>query len=250
MRLVRFRFQKETSYGVLNGDEINSLAGPPFSKLEYTGKVVPLSEAELLAPCTPSKIVAVGLNYRDHAGEIGMALPEEPLLFLKPSTAVAGPGEPVIYPPGVSRLDYEAELAVIIGKRAKNVGLKDASAHISGYSCFNDVTARDLQQKDVQFTRSKSFDSFAPLGPWIDTDLDPSDLKIAAYLNGQKVQSSSTRQLVFSVPELVCFISGVMTLNPGDVIATGTPSGIGPMQRGDEIAVEIEGIGRLNNIVM
>jgi 2-keto-4-pentenoate hydratase/2-oxohepta-3-ene-1,7-dioic acid hydratase in catechol pathway len=204
----------------------------------------------ILAPVLPSKIVAVGLNYRDHAREMGHDLPANPILFMKPSTAVIGPGEAILYPAQASRVDYEAELAVVIKQRCRDVRPEDARAVILGYTCFNDVTARDLQARDGQWTRAKSFDTFAPLGPWVETDLaDPHGLAIRARLNGKIVQSSHTGNLIFSVFELVAFISSIMTLERHDVIATGTPSGVGPVARGDEVTIEIDGIGTLSNAV-
>ncbi len=203
-----------------------------------------------LAPVQPSKIIAVGLNYRDHAREMGLEPPGEPILFMKPATAVIGPFDEIRYPSQSSRVDYEAELAVVIGTACRNVRASQAKDCILGYTCLNDVTARDLQAKDGQWTRAKSFDTFAPIGPWIATDIeDPHALSITARLNGEVKQSSNTSNLIFSVFELVEFISSVMTLKPGDVIATGTPSGVGPMLPGDEIAIEIEGIGVLSNRV-
>ncbi|HOS97894.1 MAG TPA: fumarylacetoacetate hydrolase family protein [Deltaproteobacteria bacterium] len=204
-----------------------------------------------LPPVLPGKIVAVGLNYRDHAMEMGLDLPASPILFMKPSTSVIGPGEVIVYPPQASRVDYEAELAVVIKQRCRNVRPEDARAVILGYTCLNDVTARDLQAQDGQWTRAKSFDTFAPIGPWIETGVaDPHGLAICARLNGKTVQSSHTGNLIFSVFELVAFISSIMTLEPHDVIATGTPSGIGPMARGDEITIEIDKIGTLTNLVV
>jgi len=204
----------------------------------------------IAAPVIPGKIVAVGLNYRDHAREMALEIPGEPILFMKPSTGVIGPGETILYPAQSSRVDYEAELAVVIGRACKSVDAASARDCILGYACFNDVTARDLQAKDGQWTRAKSFDTFAPMGPWIVTDLDdPHDLAVTARLNGEIRQSSNTANLIFSVFDLVEFISHVMTLDPGDVIATGTPSGVGPMERGDIVEIEIEGIGVLKNAV-
>jgi 2-keto-4-pentenoate hydratase/2-oxohepta-3-ene-1,7-dioic acid hydratase in catechol pathway len=203
---------------------------------------------KLLAPALPGKVVAVGLNYRDHAREMGLKLPEEPILFMKPSTSVIGPGDDIIYPARSDRVDYEAELAVVISKECRNVPARDARDVILGYTCFNDVTARDLQAKDRQWTRAKSFDTFAPLGPWIETDIkDPHTLAVQSRLNGEIKQSSNTDNLIFNVFALIEFISSIMTLRKWDVIATGTPSGIGSMVRGDEIAIEIEGIGTLTN---
>jgi len=189
------------------------------------------------------------LNYKDHAEETGLPVPDEPLIFLKPPSAVIGSGEAILIPRGIGRVDYEAELAVVIGRRCKNVSEKEASKYILGYTCFNDVTARHLQKKDGQWTRSKSFDTFAPIGPWISTDLDPTDLAIRLYLNGELRQNSRTSRMIFNVYHVVSFVSRIMTLEPGDVIATGTPSGIGPIRDGDKVVVEIEGIGKLVNYV-
>jgi 2-keto-4-pentenoate hydratase/2-oxohepta-3-ene-1,7-dioic acid hydratase in catechol pathway len=180
---------------------------------------------------------------------LGLAIPEEPVIFLKPATTIIGPGESIICPRTSSRVDYEAELGVVVKDRTRNISPEEAPDHILGYTCANDVTARDLQKKDGQWTRAKSFDTFCPVGPWIETDLDPGDLLIQSYLNGERRQSSRTSQLIFNVHELVSFISGIMTLEPGDLIITGTPAGIGPMKPGDEIEVRIEGIGSLKNIV-
>ncbi len=193
--------------------------------------------------------MALGLNYRDHAARGEDALPEEPLLFIKPSTSVIGPGEAIVYPKMSKRVDYEAELAVVIRKKAKAVPEERAAEYILGYTCFNDVTARDLQPKDGQWTKSKGFDTFAPIGPWIVTDIDPHHLDISSYLNGERRQHSNTKNLIFGPYQLVSFISHVMTLLPGDVIATGTPSGIGPMAIGDRVDIVIEGIGTLSNTV-
>jgi len=250
MRLVRFRWGEDISYGVVAGEMIRPLAKPPFEGLSQTEEEIPLAEVVLLAPCEPSKIVALGLNYRDHATEFGSPLPDEPLLFIKPSTAVIGPDADIVYPKMSRRVDFEAELAVVIGRTAQGVREAEARHYILGYSAFNDVTARDLQKKDGQFTRSKSFDTFAPLGPWIETEIpNPDNLTVEAYLNGERRQLSSTSNLVFGVAYLVAFISRVMTLLPGDVIATGTPSGVGPMRPGDVVEIRVEGIGTLRNRV-
>jgi 2-keto-4-pentenoate hydratase/2-oxohepta-3-ene-1,7-dioic acid hydratase in catechol pathway len=250
MRIVRFELTGRTGYGILEGEQISILWSTPYGDgLHQTvGETVSLPTVKLLAPCEPTKIVALGLNYRDHAAELGHPLPDEPLIFLKPSSSVIGPDEDIVYPAMSRRVDYEAELAVVIGKPCRHVQEQDFRDYILGYTCCNDVTARDLQQKDGQFTRSKSFDTFAPLGPWIETEIpDPDNLTVEAYLNGKRRQHSSTRNLVFSVAALVAFISRVMTLLPGDVIATGTPSGIGPMQPGDLVEIRLEGIGTLRN---
>ena len=250
MRVVRFLHEGKPRYGLLEGEEIRPLAAfPEGRRFEPLKEAIPLKSVKLLPPCVPSKIVALGLNYRDHAVELGLPLPEEPLLFLKPPSAVIGPGETILLPPESKRVDYEAELAVVIGRKARRVSPEEALDFVLGYTCFNDVTARDLQQKDGQWTRAKSFDTFAPFGPWIETELDPGALRVRSYLNGNLKQDSSTKELVFSVPEIISFVSNIMTLLPGDVIATGTPPGIGPLSPGDVIEVEIEGIGRLKNLV-
>jgi 2-keto-4-pentenoate hydratase/2-oxohepta-3-ene-1,7-dioic acid hydratase in catechol pathway len=249
VKFVRFRKNNRIAYGLAEGDTVRVIDGVPFSKYKKTDEKFPLKSVRLLAPCEPSKIVAVGVNYQDHAAEFKKELPKEPLLFLKPSTAVLDPQEPIRLPPRSRRVDYEAELAVVIRKRAANVAPEETPEFILGYTCINDVTARDLQKEDGQWTRAKGFDTFAPLGPWIVTDLSPDNLKIESYLNGERRQSASTAQLIFKVPALVSFISQVMSLLPGDVIATGTPAGVGPMKSGDTIEVVIEGIGRLKNPV-
>ena len=251
MRLVRFRWGDGIFYGVLAGEMIRPLARPPFEGLSQTEDEIPLAEVVLLAPCEPSKIVALGLNYRDHAAEFGSPLPEEPLLFLKPGTAVIGPDADIVYPQMSRHVDFEAELAVVMGRTARRVSQAAAFEYILGYTAINDVTARDLQKKDGQFTRSKSFDTFAPLGPWIETEIsNPDNLTVEAYVNGERRQHSHTGNLVFGVAYLVSFISRIMTLLPGDVIATGTPSGVGPMQPGDVVEIRLEGIGSLRNRVV
>jgi 2-keto-4-pentenoate hydratase/2-oxohepta-3-ene-1,7-dioic acid hydratase in catechol pathway len=198
----------------------------------------------------PSKIVCVGLNYKDHAAELNMALPKEPIIFLKPPTALIGHAEAIVYPPQTRDLHYEAELAVVIGGRIRNVSEAEAPKHVLGFTCANDVTARDLQNRDGQWTRAKSFDTFCPVCPEIVGRLDPSALAIKLFLNGELKQSSSTANMIFNVFHLISFISGIMTLEPEDLILTGTPPGVGPMQKGDRVAVEIEGIGRLENTVI
>lgn len=249
MRLVRFLAQGRPVCGVLNGDEAAELDGGFSGSLKTLKARHPLSGIRLLPPIVPSKVVAVGLNYRDHADELGFPVPDEPIIFLKPATTVIGPGDAIVCPESSTRVDYEAELGVVIKDQIRNIPPGEAGRHILGYTCANDVTARDLQKKDGQWTRAKSFDTFCPIGPWIETELDPDDLAIEAYLNNERKQSSRTSQFIFKVPFLVSFISHVMTLYPGDLIITGTPSGIGPMQPGDEIEVRIEGIGSLRNTV-
>ena len=211
------------------------------------GDPVPLDEAKLLAPVTPGKIVAVGRNYAEHAKELGNDVPSEPILFLKPPSSLLSPGGAIEMPEASSRVDYEGELAIVIGRRAKKIDAANWRHYVFGFTCANDVTARDLQKKDVQFTRGKGFDTFCPLGPWIETDLDPSDLAIRTRVNGETKQDGRTSQMVFQPDALIAFISGIMTLEPGDVILTGTPSGVGPLSAGDIVEVEIEGIGTLRN---
>ncbi|RPJ41683.1 MAG: DUF2437 domain-containing protein [Deltaproteobacteria bacterium] len=260
MRIVRFKTEAKTGCGIFEGSVIKEIedaatghlsGGLPCDPhhLTCTGKQYQPEEVTLLAPCRPSKIVAVGLNYRSHADEIKMPLPDEPLLFLKPSTAVIGPGDAIIYPSMSRRVDYEAELGVVIGAAAKNVSEKDAPQYILGYTCFNDVTERDLTRVQGQLTRSKGFDTFGPPGPCIATALDPTRLTVQTYLNGRKVQDGHTGNMVFSVAFLVAYLSRCMTLYPGDVISTGTPGGIGPMKIGDVVEAKIDGIGTLRNLI-
>ena len=260
MRIVRYEKDGESCHGIIEKSHVKEVtaasiykeggsAGKQDSDVSYTGRSFALSDLHLIPPCQPTKIVAVGLNYRSHAKELNMELPDEPLLFLKPSTSVIGHEDYISYPSMSRRVDYEAELGVVMKRVVKSVSVDEAKDCILGYTCFNDVTARDLQGKDKQFTRSKSFDTFAPVGPWIETDLDPTKCKVESFLNGKCEQSGNTADLVFPVFHLVSFISAVMTLLPGDIIATGTPSGIGPMKVGDTVEVKIEGIGTLRNQV-
>jgi 2-keto-4-pentenoate hydratase/2-oxohepta-3-ene-1,7-dioic acid hydratase in catechol pathway len=248
MRLARFLIDGREITGRLEGNLLHPMAWDAPEGGEE-GAPVEISDARLLAPCRPGKIIGVGLNYRDHALERGKPLPSEPLLFLKPPSAMIGPGDAIVLPAGAGRVDHEAELAIVIGRRARNLAVALAGEAIAGYTCFNDVTARDLQDRDIQFTRAKGFDTFAPIGPWIETDVDPSDLVIEAKLNGALRQRSSTRELIFPPAFLVAYISRIMTLEPGDLIATGTPSGIGPLAAGDTIEITLEGIGTLTNPV-
>lgn len=249
MIFCRFNIEGEQKYGIVESHQVQEISPNPFGKFEEVGDSVPLNEIQLLAPVMPSKIVAVGLNYKKHAEEMKENIPENPIIFLKPASSVLNPQETIQYPKMAARVDYEAELAVIIKQRAKDVEPNDTGKYILGYTCFNDVTARDLQKKDGQWSRAKGFDTFSPIGPWIVNDLDVQDLQIESYLNGELKQSSRTSDMIFNVAQLVSFISKVMTLEPGDVIATGTPSGIGPMKQGDQIDVRIEGVGVLRNIV-
>jgi len=251
MKIYRFRYRKKILYGVLKEEFLFPVKGSVFRDFRIEDSPVPMSEVFILPPVEPTKIVAVGANYKDHAQEMGRPLPEEPLLFLKPSSAVIGARDIIAYPKMSKRVDYEGELAVVIKKKACLLADDDpVEEYILGYTCFNDITARDLQARDVQFTRAKSFDTFAACGPCIATDVDPSALHVKTFLNGKLRQSGNTRNLIFTVPFLVRFISRIMTLFPGDIISTGTPAGVGPMQPGDRVDVQIEGIGTLSNQVM
>lgn len=266
MRIVRFTRGEEPEYGVLTGgvdaqgipDEdakVVALAGDPlYVGIQLTKDEYPLADVRLLAPVIPrSKVVAIGKNYAAHAAEMGGVVPDEPLIFIKPNTSVIGPGDPVFYPRQSNEVHYEGELAVVIGRICRDVPKEKASDVIWGYTVGNDVTARDLQRKDVQFTRGKGFDSFCPLGPWIETELtleQVGSLKVQTWLNGELKQDGSTAQMMFDVPRIVEFVSSVMTLLPGDVILTGTPEGVGPMDPGDEVEVFVEAIGSLTNKVV
>ena len=249
MKYVRFmNCENEMGYGFIQGEQIQLLDRnflDPLSK--PTNIWLSLDEVTLLAPVQPSKVICVGLNYALHIKEMNHSLPVDPVIFMKPPSCVIGPEAEIIYPKISQRVDYEAELAVVIGTTIKDAAEVEATKGIFGYTCANDVTARDLQTKDGQWTRGKSFDTFCPIGPWIVTDIDPSQLDVQLLLNGEVKQSSNTQYFITSVPKLVSFISQVMTLVPGDVILTGTPEGVGPMQSGDEVIVKIQAIGELHN---
>jgi len=249
VRLVRFRFADRIATGVLDGEAVQPLRGTFFEEPLPTGDAIPLDDVRLLAPVLPSKVVAVGRNYAEHAREMGTEVPDEPLVFLKPSTSVIGPGDPIVHPPVGKQLDYEGELAVVVGRLARRLSTEDAARAILGYTCGNDATLRDLQARDGQWTRAKGFDTACPLGPWIETDVDPTDLHLQTRLNGEVRQDARTSDLTFGPAGLIAFASTFMTLLPGDVILTGTPTGIGPMHPGDRVEVEIEGIGTLSNPV-
>lgn len=247
MKYVRFNANGIEKYGVIEDRTIRVMHGNYFYGYHVTNQVFELSEVELLPPVLPSKIIAIGLNYKDHAQEMQFQIPEEPLIFLKPSTCVIGHEQSIIHPTMSNRIDYEGELAIVIGKITKNVSEETANDYILGATICNDVTARDLQKKDSQWTRAKGFDTFAPLGPWIVTGIDYNNLAIETRLNGKVVQSSNTSNMIYKPVQLVAHISKIMTLYPGDIIITGTPSGIGPMNKGDIIEIEIENIGTLRN---
>jgi len=258
MRIVRFSPGPDSGlgtdplFGVLEDDAtITVITGDPiYSGIQKTAATVPVSAVRLLAPVIPrSKVVCIGKNYADHAAEMGGAVPDEPIIFLKPNTSVIGPNDTIVWPEMSERIDHESELAIVIGRLCKDVPLERVSDVIFGYTIANDVTARDLQQKDGQWTRAKSFDTFCPLGPWIDTDFIPGTQKITATVNGEVKQSAALSDMIFKVPEIINFVSRVMTLLPGDIILTGTPAGIGPMIAGADATMAIEGLGELTNKV-
>ncbi|MEV3922237.1 fumarylacetoacetate hydrolase family protein [Actinomadura coerulea] len=252
MRIARFSTDDGMSFGVVEENTVAVIAAHPFGELTFTGQRLPLTDVRLLAPILPSKIIAIGKNYADHVREMGGdEPPAEPVLFSKPSTAVIGPGEAIAYPRKLSeRVDHEGELAVVIGRMCREVPASRAAQVILGYTCANDVTARDLQAKDGQWTRAKGFDTFCPIGPWIETEVDPADLAISTTVNGEVRQEARTSLLLHDIPTLVEYVSQVMTLLPGDVILTGTPAGVGPLEIGDEVTVTVENIGSLTNRVI
>ena len=251
MKIVRFSHEESIRYGIVDEAELVVLEGDPmFAGFGTTGERVPLGEVSLLAPVIPrSKVVCVGKNYHDHAAEMGGEAPAEPLLFLKPNTSVVGPGDAIVRPPQSSRTDFEGELAVVIGRIAKNVPAASALDYVFGYTIGNDVTARDLQKSDGQWARAKGFDTFCPLGPAIETDFDPATATIQTRVNGDVKQSAPLTDMIHSVPDIIAYASAVFTLLPGDVILTGTPAGIGPFVAGDTVEVEISGLGVLRNPV-
>ncbi|MGZ4428732.1 MAG: fumarylacetoacetate hydrolase family protein [Nocardioidaceae bacterium] len=263
MRIARFTTGEDPQYGVVTGDVddlgipaedsvVVALAGDPlYVGVQLTDREHKLADVRLLAPVLPrSKVVGIGKNYAAHAAEMGGDVPAEPLMFLKPNTSVIGPGDPIFYPRQSQNVHYEGELAVVIGRICRDVAPDRVKDVVYGYTVGNDVTARDLQKSDVQFTRAKGFDSFCPLGPWIETELDTSDLRVQTHLNGDVKQDGTTKDMIFDVPTLVAHVSSVMTLLPGDVILTGTPEGVGPMNVGDEVEVTVAGIGSLTNKVV
>jgi 2-keto-4-pentenoate hydratase/2-oxohepta-3-ene-1,7-dioic acid hydratase in catechol pathway len=251
MKIVRFQYKQKEHWGILKEDaNINVLKKAPYAGIKKTSQNIPLKKVKLLAPATPTKIVLVGLNYRKHAKELKMQIPRQPIIFLKAPTSLNNPNGLIRYPASSKRVDFEAELALVIKKKAKNIKAKDVMKYILGFTCLNDVTARDLQNKDGQWTRAKSFDSFCPVGPHIETKVNTADLRVRAYLNGNLMQDSSIKDFIFPIDQLISFISKMMTLLPGDIVSTGTPSGVGPMRKNDIIEVEIENIGRLKNKVV
>jgi 2-keto-4-pentenoate hydratase/2-oxohepta-3-ene-1,7-dioic acid hydratase in catechol pathway len=249
MRVVRIFHEEDVRYGLADESTVTLISDEPFAAWEPEG-IVALPHAQLLAPTVPTKIVCAGLNYKGHAREMGHELPAEPVIFLKPPTSVVGHGAEIRIPDGHDVVDYEAELALVIGRRAHKVTPEQARTHVLGCTCANDVTSRVLQQRDGQWTRAKGFDTFCPLGPWVETDVDPRDTTLESYVNGERRQSTSTSDMIFDPYELVSFVSGVMTLLPGDVVLTGTPAGIGPLHRGDVVEIRVGGIGSLINRVV
>ncbi|MFC1524264.1 fumarylacetoacetate hydrolase family protein [Thermodesulfobacteriota bacterium] len=248
MKITRCRTPLGTFYGRIDNDVIHLFEGDPFGDQRPIGEI-PYENATLLCPCEPSKIIGVGINYAPHARELEFEIPQEPLIFLKPPSSLLNPGEAIQLPRESGQVEYEGELAVVIGRPAKDLSEENARSAIFGFTCFNDVTARDLQKKDVQFTRSKSFDTFSAVGPWIETDLNPDNVTLETWLNGERKQHANTQTMIRSVATLISFISQVMTLLPGDIIATGTPAGVGRLHPGDTVSVTIEKIGTLTNSV-
>jgi 2-keto-4-pentenoate hydratase/2-oxohepta-3-ene-1,7-dioic acid hydratase in catechol pathway len=258
VRIARYAVDGDVSFGVVEGPPdgdvadlvVAQVAGHPFGPVEPTGRVDPVAAVRLLAPVLPSKVICIGKNYADHVAEMGGgATSADPVMFLKPSTSVVGPGDPVLLPRDSERVDHEAELAVVIGRLCRDVPRERASDVVLGYTCANDVTARDHQQADGQWTRGKGHDTFCPLGPWVETDLDPTDLRVRCEVDEVLRQDGRTKDLIHDVPSLVAWVSAVMTLLPGDVLLTGTPAGVGPLSSGQVVSVEVEGIGTLANPV-
>ena len=251
MRLARVARREGPDFAVIEGDLVRLIEGRPFGAFRRTDQVAPLEQVRLLAPVIPSKVLCVGKNYADHAAEMGGDVPAEPLIFAKPATSVIGPEERILLPALSEEVHHEAELAVVIGALTRKVSVEDALDHVFGYTCANDVTARDLQRRDGQWTRAKGFDTFCPLGPWIDTEVDAGDgLAVRCRVNGEIRQDGTTADLVFGIAELVAYCAAFATLLPGDVILTGTPAGVGPIVDGDTVEVEIAGLGTLTNPVV
>jgi 2-keto-4-pentenoate hydratase/2-oxohepta-3-ene-1,7-dioic acid hydratase in catechol pathway len=250
VRLCRLEVAGAPRWGVIEGELVTPLAEPPWEGVRKIAGAMPLGTAKLLPPCEPTKVVAVGLNYRAHAAEMGKELPEEPLLFLKAPSSLLAPGGTVVLPRQSSRVEHEGELALVIGTTASRVNVSHALEYVKGFTCLDDVTARDIQRKEKAYARAKGFDTFCPVGPWLETEIaDPQALPIELRVNGEVRQKASTADMIFSVAEVVAFISHIMTLYPGDLITTGTPPGVGPLAAGDSVEVEIAGIGVLLHMV-
>jgi len=250
MRIIRYQIKNEApKYGWMLEDKIGEIEGDLFGSYKRKEAQTPLADVKLLPPSQPTKILCVGRNYVDHAKELGNQVPQIPLIFMKPPSAIIGNGDSIILPPQSKQVEHEGELVVVIGKRSRNITAENARDYIFGYTIGNDVTARDLQYSDGQWTRGKGFDTFCPFGPWIDTEFDPSDAVVTSRVNGQMRQMASTRDMIFNVGVLIAYISSVMTLEPGDLLFTGTPAGVGMLENGDVVDVEIEGLGKLSNPV-
>jgi 2-keto-4-pentenoate hydratase/2-oxohepta-3-ene-1,7-dioic acid hydratase in catechol pathway len=250
MKIARAAYKGRAYYAYINKTQADLLEGSVYDDAQPPIiKSVDINDISLLAPAEPSKIVCAGLNYKEHAKELGMDMPECPVIFLKPPSSVIGPDDLIIYPDQTAQLEYEAELAIVIKKKVRSVPIQQSRDYILGYTCLNDITARDIQKQDIQWTRAKSFDSFCPLGPHIETEINPNNLTVKLSVNGAIKQLSSTSDMIFGIERLVSFVSDVMTLMPGDIVATGTPRGVGPLKRGDSVDIEIEGIGCLCNKV-
>ena len=251
MRLIRYLKKNEPArYGWILEDQVGPLNGSPFGEFQRMEANIPLEEVRLLNPVTPSKIICVGRNYAAHAKEHDAEVPDVPLLFLKPPSSVIGPGDKIVTPPQSQQVEHEVELVAVIGKRGRWIPPEAATSYLLGYTIGNDVTARDLQFRDGQWTRAKGFDTFCPLGPSIETEFDPSDVMLSSYVNGEMRQMASTRDMVFSVRQLIAYASSIMTLEPGDILFTGTPAGVGPLRPGDVVEAKIEGLGTLSNPVV
>jgi 2-keto-4-pentenoate hydratase/2-oxohepta-3-ene-1,7-dioic acid hydratase in catechol pathway len=251
MRFIRFKTKNESPrFGWINGDQVGPVEGDIFAAFRRMEAGLPVDKVRLLSPLLPGKIICVGRNYVAHAKEHNAEVPEVPLLFLKPPSSVIGPQDPILLPPQSQQVEHEAELAIVIGRRGRWISLDLAQQFVLGYTIANDVTARDLQRRDGQWTRAKGFDTFCPVGPWIETEFDPSDAMVTCYVNGEMRQMASTRDMVFGVRELIAYASTIMTLEPGDLLLTGTPAGVGPLQPGDQVEVNIEGLGKLSNPVV
>jgi 2-keto-4-pentenoate hydratase/2-oxohepta-3-ene-1,7-dioic acid hydratase in catechol pathway len=250
MRYVRYRRAGHERFGQLDGEQVRPLSGAPWLGGLPEGATVPLADVQLLAPVQPSKIVCVGRNYMAHAKEMGWEMPKEPLIFLKPSTSVVGPGDEIRCPVQSKEVHHEAELGVVVGRTMTRVSPSEAKVGVLGWTCVNDVTARDIQREEKQFTRAKGFDTFCPIGPWIETNLDPNEVSVVCRVNGVERQRGSPRDMAFDPWAVLSYVSHVMTLLPGDVVATGTPEGVGAIQRGDWVEVEVTGIGVLKNPVV
>ena len=248
MRIARVARPDGPDFVEIVDDHAVLLDGHPFGGARRTDQAAPLADVRLLAPIIPSKILCIGRNYADHAAEFGNDVPEEPLVFLKPTTALIGPGDSIVLPSLSNNVHHEGELVVVVGRLTRNVAVSDAMSVVLGYTCGNDVTARDIQRSDKQWTRGKGFDTFAPIGPWIETELDPADgLAVICTVNGEVRQQGSTTDLIFDIPQLIAYCAAFTTLLPGDIIMTGTPAGVGPIVDGDSVSVQVEGVGELTN---